>query len=43
MPEWRRIKKRRTDLEEISEKKFLFETMPVHKAVAALAVPTIIS
>lgn len=30
-------------MEEISEKKFLFETMPVHKAVAALAVPTIIS
>lgn len=30
-------------MEEISEKKFLFERMPVHKAVAALAVPTIIS
>ncbi len=31
-----------TYMEEISEKE-IFETMPVHKAVAALAVPTIIS
>ena len=42
MQEWQRIEARRRSLEEISEKE-LFETVPVRRAVAALAVPTIIS
>lgn len=40
--EWRRTETRRRNLEETSEKE-LFETVPVRRAVAALAVPTIIS